>query len=240
MGTTGAIKTRGAAPPPGVAQIASHLDRIFSHWRVYNPLTAFNATQAGTPFEAPPELLDIVALAETLRRQTDGAFDITAGSRPGVVAIDLAEGTMSRPHPETRIDLSAIAKGYAIDRMAEALEESGIADYLIEFGGELRAGPGGRWTVGIESPTGGKPLREIALQGESVATSGTYRLGDHIVDPASGVTAARGLVSASVIAPTAAVADALATAAIVSGGAPGEALLVYADGREKGSGRFAR
>ncbi len=241
MGTSGSIKVRGGAATAADTAIFSRLDALFSHWREDSPLSRFNAAPARTPFPAPPELVEIVGLAEVLGGRTRGAFDITAGSRRGAVAADRTAGTLTRPHEDTRIDLSAVAKGYAIDRAAEALEARGIDDYLIEFGGELRAGPGGGWTVGVEMPHApGTLLAKLELRGAAIATSGTYRQGAHILDPSTGAPPPTEVVSATVLAPTAAEADAFATALAVTGEPiTADAAVLFADGRSVWRGRLA-
>ena len=120
------------------------------------------------------------------------------------------------------LDLSGIAKGYAVDAVAALLEAAGFVHHLVEIGGEL-VGAGMRpdgdpWWVDLEPPTGTilPPLR-IALHGMAVATSGDYRRGAHTLDPRTGRAIETGIVSASVIHRTAMDADAWATALTVLG-----------------------
>ena len=120
------------------------------------------------------------------------------------------------------LDLSGIAKGHAVDAVADLLHDAGIANALVEIGGEL-VGRGIRpdgdpWWVDLESPPGLTlaPLR-IALHGLAVATSGDYRRGAHTLDPRTGRPIDTGVVSASVIHETALDADAWATALTVLG-----------------------
>ena len=159
----------------------------------------------------------------------------TIGSQHLVLdEINPAAPRLSKKIAPLELDLSAIAKGYAIDQVAELLDRRGEQDYLIEFGGELRArgrrSPDRPWQIGLELPNAGREdvvRRVVALVDESVATSGDYRqyFADrasgrrysHIIDPRIGRPAANGLVSVSVIAATAMRADALATALMVLG-----------------------
>jgi len=120
------------------------------------------------------------------------------------------------------LDLSGIAKGYAVDAVAALLEAAGFVHHLVEIGGEL-VGAGMRpdgdpWWVDLETPTGTilPPLR-VALHGMAVATSGDYRRGAHTLDPRTGRAIDTGIVSASVIHRTAMDADAWATALTVLG-----------------------
>jgi thiamine biosynthesis lipoprotein len=136
------------------------------------------------------------------------------------------------------LDLSGIAKGYAIDRVSALLDGRGWRDYLIEFGGELKgrgenaAGEG--WVVGIESPEPGR--REIGLrvmlENEAMATSGNYRLyrktdggriASHLVDPMTGNNEQETFRAVTVIGLEAAAADAWATALFAMGDEEGVA-----------------
>lgn len=150
----------------------------------------------------------------------------------GAALTKLAEGVA--------LDVSAIAKGFAVDQLAQHLDALGVQHYLVEIGGELRAkgynAQGVPWRVGIETPQAGQhghaqlvlPLRHQAL-----ATSGDYRNFridehgrrlSHIIDPASGQPIRHHLASVSVVADNAATADGLATALFVLGDAQALAL----------------
>ena len=138
--------------------------------------------------------------------------------------------------PELTIDLSAIAKGFAVDCVAELLDSHKMTDYLIEVGGEVR-GKGKKnkekdWFVGIEKPTEhySGNQQEFPLKDQSLATSGSYlqyreiggRRVSHLIDPRTGLPAQAGngvseIVSAAVLAPNCTQADAWATVAFVLG-----------------------
>ncbi|MCA9184390.1 MAG: FAD:protein FMN transferase [Pirellulaceae bacterium] len=149
--------------------------------------------------------------------------------------------TLRKAIPTIELDLSAVAKGYAVDRVTQLLQGRGYADVLVEVGGEVRAtgrSPLG-WLVGIESPIAvERHPTELCLSSvvplvdRAIATSGSYRqfrftepgvAGQrpngvtHIVDPRNGSARATSVVGASVIARTAAEADAWATALMVLG-----------------------
>ncbi len=129
------------------------------------------------------------------------------------------------------LDFGAIAKGYGVDRVGEWLERHGIRRYLVEVGGELRGrGKSCRnsyWRVGINTPSPEAAptdvVQLILLRNEAIATSGSYRQFEvhhqdtltHIIDPRRCGTIHTPVVSVSVIAPTCALADALATALMV-------------------------
>ena len=127
------------------------------------------------------------------------------------------------------LDLSGIAKGFAVDRVAGLLDDAGCRSYLIEFGGEIRAlgkAPGGGpWRIGVESPSGQDHVMTLMLEGGALATSGDYRQYretdgvrvSHIIDPRTGYPVRHGLASVTVVAETAMMADAFATALLVMG-----------------------
>lgn len=132
--------------------------------------------------------------------------------------------------PGVRLDFNAIAKGYAIDRLALMLEGRGVQDYLVEVGGELRAGGTNRvkdspWVVGIDDPqaTEGRTIKKIiSFTDRSMASSGNYRkfridsiTGQkfvHTIDPHTGFTKNSRILATSVLARTCMEADAYATA----------------------------
>jgi len=138
-----------------------------------------------------------------------------------------------------RLDLSAIAKGHAVDRVAQALADCGLPDHLVEIGGELRGAglkPEGQpWWVDLEPPApdcGLAPTR-IALHGLAIATSGDYRRGfvdaagqhrSHTLDPRTGRPIEHGIASVSVVHESAMWADAWSTALTVLGPEAGLAL----------------
>ena len=149
--------------------------------------------------------------------------------------LDAANSTIRKTHPDLQVDVSAIAKGYAVDRVAEGLDDAGVESYLIEVGGELRTRgrnpEGRRWRVGIERPSSDLPglQRVVELEDTALATSGDYRNfieiemdgGErrlsHTIDPRNGRPVEHGVASVSVISSLCARADALATALGVMG-----------------------
>lgn len=140
-----------------------------------------------------------------------------------------------------RLDLSAIAKGYAVDRVSQRLATMGLPHNLVEIGGELRGRGlrlGGQpWWVDLESPPvapgqAALPTTRVALHGLSVATSGDYRRAfshggmhcPHTIDPRHGRPVAHGLASVSVLHADCMWADAWSTALTVLGQEEGHAL----------------
>lgn len=138
--------------------------------------------------------------------------------------LDEAAGTVFFSDPLLRLDVGAVAKGYAVEQVAKALEKQGISGYVMNVGGNVRAlgekADGSPWTVGVEHPEAGKDyLARLSLCGESLVTSGSYQryytVGGvryhHIIDPDTGMPA-KGFSSVSVVCPSSALADALSTA----------------------------
>jgi thiamine biosynthesis lipoprotein len=143
---------------------------------------------------------------------------------------------VEKAHPALTVDLGAIAKGYAIDRAAEVLRRAGIESAAINAGGDIRliGDHGARpWRIAIQHPRdSARPLATLELADAAVVTSGDYERFfeqdgvryHHIFDPRTGYPAGR-CQSVTVVAPSAALADALSTAVFVLGPEEGFALL---------------
>ncbi|MCA9569770.1 MAG: FAD:protein FMN transferase, partial [Myxococcales bacterium] len=141
----------------------------------------------------------------------------------------------------TALDLSSIAKGHAVDRVSLALSRQGLADHMVEVGGEVRvagSGPAGLWRLGVDAPEEGSVpgqsfVAVLQLTNQGLATSGNYRnlvevdgrRVHHTMDPRTGRPAMTDVASATVVAPTCRQADALATAVMALGAEAGLALL---------------
>jgi FAD:protein FMN transferase len=229
-------------------------------------LSEFNRRQDLGWVPASPGLLDVLDSASRISAATQGAFDVTVGPlvdlwgfgpqfqtrrvpddaliervRDSVgyrhVQTDLSAAAIRKSHRRTQVDLSAIAKGYGVDRVAMILDRHGVGDYLVEIGGEFRArgNTAGRpWRVAIERPVEGRRvLGEIVVLGNrAIATSGTTRdffaqdgrHYSHTIDPATGRPVVHPPMAVSVVADTAMEADAWATALLVLGPERGYAL----------------
>ena len=141
-----------------------------------------------------------------------------------------AENTFTKTS-EVTLDLSAIAKGYIVDRIASFLLDLGVENFLVELGGELRLeGHNARdefWKIAVEVPVleQGQIQRVLSLTKVGLATSGDYRnyferdgeRYSHTIDPRKGYPITHKLASVTVLAPTAAEADAFATGFMVMG-----------------------
>ncbi|RTR36971.1 FAD:protein FMN transferase [Shewanella canadensis] len=156
----------------------------------------------------------------------------------GLDKIKLSGSKLSKNDPRTRLDLSSIAKGYGVDEIAALLEREDIHHFLVDIGGELVARgerlDGKPWQVGVDKPVvnGQGQVAMVSISDKAVATSGDYRnffeqdstRFSHILDPKTGRSVPRQVVSATVIADDCASADALATAAVVMGVKPALAM----------------
>ena len=152
-----------------------------------------------------------------------GLKHISVRERSGSTEIRKKDGRV-------RIDLSALAKGDAVDRLAEVLVSRGCADFLVDIGGEIRVSgknpQAGLWRLGIEAPeigSVGQSHAVVSLTNKSVATSGDYRnfrmvdgkRVDHLFDPRFAAPSTSNVVSATVLHESAMWADAYATAFMV-------------------------
>jgi len=234
-------------------------DRL-STYSESSEISRFNASREPGWTEVSARTCRLVEQALDIGRRTNGAFDITVGplvdawgfgpgprrDRPlpdeqiaslmpsvGFAGLDAdcSRPALRKADPAMAIDLSGMAKGYAVDRLADLVERRGIGDYLVEIGGEIRArganGRGRAWRIAIEHPLvpGGEPPVAILLRDAALATSGDYRnyfeaggkRYSHTLDPRTGYPVTHALTSVTVLADTAAEADALATALLVLG-----------------------
>lgn len=172
--------------------------------------------------------------AEAIRTATSAA---PVARTPTYEALELDSGMLrARKHAPMHLDLCGIAKGYAVDRMADVLRQNGVPHALVALDGELRAvggqADGHPWAVAVESPeTGRRAVHSVVeLQDLSVATSGDYRhylqVGDarlaHTMDTRRGAPVRNEVASVTVLARQCMHADAWATALLVAG--PGEGL----------------
>lgn len=251
-----------------IDDLLTRLDRaVFSTWAPDSELSRLNASAPGIAHAVSSDLLAVLALAQDIHARSRGAFDISIGplvnlwgfgpqpvdSIPDAQAIndaraqtgldalhvDLAAGTVTFTKTLT-LDLSGIAKGYAVDKVAELLHARGFTDFLVEIGGELRLqgrGPDGDgWEIAIERPQSGMPeaYARIGSAGDAIALAGSgdyrnFREVDgarysHEIDPRSGRPVTHALASVTVISDTAASADAWATALMVLGPEEGRAV----------------
>lgn len=152
----------------------------------------------------------------------------------GYKKVNLYGSQIFKSHASTQLDFSAVAKGYGVDCVARTLEKEGVSNYLVNIGGEIvakgKSSVGKPWVVGIEIPDEdslslGTHSARLQLNNAALATSGNYRRFyykdgkryAHTIDPHTGRPVEHNLLSATVVAPNCALADAYATAFMVMG-----------------------
>lgn len=242
------------------------VNRGMSLYRPQSELMRLNRQPGAVPMLLSTELYEVLAAGQQAAELSEGAFDVTVAplvdawgfgpqKRREVPAagevqarraavdwrslrLDPQHRTATKAHAGLQADLGGIAKGYGVDLAARALEASGVADYMIEVGGEVRTqgsnAAGRPWQIGIEEPDAvpQRARKVVPLSGQAMATSGDYRIYfeqagrrySHEIDPRTAAPIAHGLASVTVVAEDCMRADALATALIVLGPQAGWAL----------------
>ena len=238
------------------------VEAIESQLSIYRPasdISRLNQAAGVGPVNISQDCLAVLQQAQELSRQTHGAFDVTAGPlvqawgftqrrgqkpTPEAIAqalskvgfdrlrLDAQRGTAELLEPGMSLNLGAIGKGFALERIASVLRAGGATDFLVHGGkssviaaGDDVPGSDSGWKVAIEHPLiRGRRLGGLRLRNEALATSGSgsqffhhqgKRLG-HVIDPRTGWPAGD-LLSLTIVHPSATAADALATGLFVSG-----------------------
>ncbi len=251
-----------AAARQALQAAVDEVDAQMSTWRPDSDLMRLNRAAVGEPVAVPPALMTVLTLALAIGRTSGGAFDIAVGDvvaawgfgpaaadpaliraamatrrPPAFEAIELGEGTVRKVSP-VRLDLNGIAKGYGVDRLAQAVTRLGVDRALVGIDGEMRAiaarDDDEGWTIAVEQPDPDRraPHSRLWLAAGAVATSGDYRHWvevrgrrlSHTVDPRRGAPLPDAPASVTVLAPSCAAADAWATALMVLGAEKGGAL----------------
>ncbi|MEH6814421.1 MAG: FAD:protein FMN transferase [Motiliproteus sp.] len=241
------------------------IESRMSTYKQDSELSIFNHTESEQWFSVSVETARVVGLGLEISAQTQGAFDMTVGPLVNLWGFGPGNSISKSPSqqqidellprigyqaiaarndpPELRktnnayLDLSAIAKGYAVDVVADLLSQD-YGSYLVEIGGELKAHglkpDGTHWRIAVESPSSGQRniQKIINVENTAIATSGDYRnyfeqdgvRFSHTIDPATGKPITHRLASVTILDPSCARADALATAMMVLGKEKGLAL----------------
>ena len=247
-----------------LAAAVEQVDAQMSPWKPDSDLVRLNRAPVGEWVDLPAEILEVLDCALDVQSLSAGAFDPCVGAlvdawgfgavrdAPDAQAIRAARQSvplaangrleLDRPAGRARkrlplqLDLCGIAKGYAVDRMANVLQLHGARHALAALDGELRAvgsqASGSPWSVALERPEAGRRAVHgvIELEDLAVATSGDYRhyldVGDariaHTMDARRCAPVNNAVASVTVLARTCMVADAWATALLVAG--PNEGL----------------
>ena len=263
--------TDGDAVAETVKAALDEVNQRMSTWLDDSELSRFNASASTDWQPVSASLCKLIERALAISADTAGAFDVTVlplvdlwgfGADGGVagvpsaadvdavrqrtgypkLAADCDAPALRKARSDLEVDLSAIAKGYGVDRVADRLDALGFGNYLVEVGGELRVRgtktSGAPWRIGLERPEAGIPAVQtgLELRDTSVATSGDYRnyyevdgeRYSHTIDPTTGAPVRHTTASVTVLAPLAVEADALATALLVMGAEEG---LSFAEAR---------
>ena len=241
-----------------IEQSLIDINLLMSTYIQDSELSKFNRWSSIEPFPMSAQTLDVLIEAKRLGVMSAGLLDVTVGplvnlwgfgpqSRPekipteelitttrqkiGLDKLKIGTTWASKTRPDLYVDLSTIAKGYAVDKLAELLQTLNISNYLVEIGGEMRlAGlksSGEPWKIAIEKPeTEQRSIQRIISVGDNaVATSGDYRnyyeqdgvRYSHLINPTTGYPIKHNLVSVTVVHASSMTADGLATALNVMG-----------------------
>lgn len=249
MGTVVSVEVD--APEEVVTRAFQWFRQVESVCSRFDGASELRRLPVGRPTPVSSILFEAVHFALMVAEETDGAFDPTIGGRMTArgynrhyvtgaiidaageadssfrdVVLDANQQTILLNRPLT-LDLGAVAKGLAVDAAARELQP--FRDFCIDAGGDIYfsgCSPAGRpWSVGIRHPRNrGEIVGRFQVSDCAICTSGDYERGAHILDPRSGTSVLR-VASATVIAPNAMLADALATAVFVLGPSEGIALL---------------
>ncbi len=244
----------------GIKSLLEEVESSMSVFNPGSELSRFNLAISTDWFDISKDLFTVVSEARNISEISSGAFDITLGDlielwgfgkavRPQTVPspedilnalknsgyrnleLSLEKTSLRKSIPSLKLNLSAIAKGFAVDQVALFLEQMKIENYLVEIGGEIRTHgekqEGKPWIVAIERPELDKRsiFKVVRLGNASMATSGDYRnfyeiegtRYSHTIDPENGRPSANNIASVSVLHPSCMTADALATALVVMG-----------------------
>ncbi len=250
---------RRAAVSKDIRNALDAVNGSMSTYDKNSELSRLNRADSDKTFVGSSDLLYVLGEAKTIFSGSEGAFDVTVGplvnawgfgpdgvqktptdeelktlrARVGFdkVSLDPSTKTISKSSADVYVDLSAIAKGYGVDKVAGALDKAGYEHYMVEVGGEVRTR--GRnahnevWRIGIERPdTDARTVfRAVPLNNASMATSGDYRNYrevdgrriSHTVDPKTARPIEHRLASVSVVHDDCTKADGWATALNVLG-----------------------
>jgi thiamine biosynthesis lipoprotein len=247
-------------PPDDLAQriddLLATVNNSMSTYKQDSEISQFNRMKVGDKMVISKEFAAVIQISREVWLQSNGAFDPTIGplvdlwgfgagsvdlnippddliaaalNNTGFQHVQLNDSVLSKTNP-VELDLSAVAKGYGVDLVADLLEMLALPDYLVEVGGEIRVSglnpSGDQWRVAIEQPQLPSSVdRVLELSEIAIATSGDYRnyfeqdgvRYSHTIDPRLGMPVEHGLASVTVLSKSCAEADAWATAFTVMG-----------------------
>ncbi|NRA19944.1 MAG: FAD:protein FMN transferase [Oceanospirillaceae bacterium] len=233
------------------------INQAMSTYIADSELSKFNQLASGSKVQVSAALYQVLTLAQQISRDSKGAYDITVGPlinlwgfgpdkrvtkapseaqiaairpRVGYQHLVLLADNYIQKNAQLYVDLSSIAKGFAVDQLAKLMDSYAYSAYLVEIGGELITKglkPGEQpWRIAIESPVTGRVVqRVVRVDDIAVATSGDYRnyfedagtRYSHIINTVTGRPITHNLASVTVLADNCALADALATTFLAMG-----------------------
>jgi FAD:protein FMN transferase len=250
----GAPEAARAAAERAFDEVA-RLEALLSEWQPTSEISRVNQNAGVAPVEVGPELLACVQASLDVARWSGGAFDISWAGLRGLwdfgpdstqvppsrerirellplwnyrnIVVDEAKRTIFLKRKGMQIGLGGVAKGYALDRAGELLQQAGFENYLMYAGGQVltHGRKGDRpWRVGIQHPREPRHFAFVEIEDGSLATSGDYehayeyegRYYHHIIDPKTGYPSDKSA-GVTLVAPTALWADAIDTAVFILG-----------------------
>jgi thiamine biosynthesis lipoprotein len=254
--------------------LLARLNQAMSHYIPDSEISRFNRMDSTETVAVSQDFRLVLEAALDIHCRSGGAFDPTLGplidlwgfgpgkaatatpsdadlaqvlARTGADKLRLTPEGLSKSVPDLELNLSAIAKGYGVDRVSALLAEAGHTNTYVEIGGEVSCrgvnAIGIPWRIGVQNPkidAEAQAVRVVSMHNRAMATSGDYRnireldgiLLNHILDPRDGKPVGHLLASVSVLAEDCMTADAVATALIVKGREKGLAWLAKEPGVE--------
>lgn len=242
------------------------MENLYSTNIATSDVSKFNAHQSTEPLSVSPEIIEMVTIAQTYSELSNGQFDITIeplvkawdilAENPRVpdaalieesqlhinyknLIVDKANHTLAKKDPMLKIDLGAIAKGYAADQLAKLIKANGIQRAILNLGGNIFAvgskGDDTPWSIGIQDPyePTGESFGLIKTSDMSIVTSGSYeryfeqdgKRYHHILNPETGYPSDNELVAVTIISKESVVGDCLSTSAFSLGLEAGMSLI---------------
>ena len=232
------------------ADIEADLQKVDCEFSMFNEKSTVARINRGEDVRRSSMFQEVFELAQTVNRETDGAFDITVAPLVNAWGFGFKHEQLPTRHQvdsllkiRNQYDFAAIAKGYGSDVVARLLRSRGIKNFMVEIGGEIvtqgiseKRVP---WKIGVTKPTddslsvSGELQTVLNVTDMAMATSGNYRnfyykggkKYAHTIDPKTGYPVQHSLLSATVLAKSCAMADAYATSFMVMGGERAKAVL---------------
>lgn len=242
------------------ADIEALLDTLGNSVSTFVPTATISKINKNEPTKLDPDFIKVFKKAEDVSKITDGAFDVTVAPLVnawgfgfknkenitpelidslkqfvGYQKVRIEDGKFIKDNPGTMLDFSAIAKGYACDKVGQFLQQQGCKNFMVEIGGEVVAQginkEGDFWNIGISEPDDNELVSNqklnaiVHLKDMALATSGNYRnyyIKDgvkyaHEINPKTGYPVQTSVLSTTVLAKDCMTADAFATAFMVCG-----------------------